>query len=552
MEVDHAANPTRLYESIQSSDWTSAARAIRLYPDEASTWVVRHDDSADGGFLWRFLPLHSALARNPPASFVEALIQAHPSALGEKDVSGMLPIHYATGNRCSKDIMEMLVGGDATSVWEVDGNGMSPLHYVGAYGCDDGVVELMLSAAKETGDVKALIGMKDSGGMTPIKLAKEGDYEGNEAVVNALQRALNGHLDIGRDNRAGLQVVTQSPRSHAIPRSARKSPRSSRSAGGRVILSEDEMVNDDIKDKHFHGVISPRNSSSGEYPIHMMDSRSPLPTNNDNDARNDIPARRTYSITTRSLESPLHASTNSNTPTMSNTNLGYESPNAFNMKTPRSSGHGKRFGFDHPPPSPRYPQSMTSPRALLSPRARQSPVPPPHTSDMMSELQRLRAENESLQQQVQQNAQPDLRMLQMQNETLMLQSQQRDAENAELRAQLEEYQKCPTYNTISAQQVVEATGARLQALLTSLQQREQALTSIIQMAEQRENSRLQSYTTRKQEILKLLAAEENERQKENGFIHEGNTIGMAFGRELKGLQDARCEVARMLEALSTN
>ena len=527
MEVDYATNPTRLYESIQSSDWTSAARAIRLYPDEASTWVVRHDDSTDGGVLWRFLPLHSALARNPPADFIAALIQAYPSALGEKDVSGMLPIHYAAGNRCSKDIMEMLIGGDATSVWEVDGNGMSPLHYVGAYGCDDGVVELMFSAAQEDGDVKGLISMKDSGGMTPIKLAKEGVYEGSEAVVNALQRAMDGKVKIERDNRVELQVVTQSPRSHAVPGDARKSPRSSRSdIRGKAGFLSAEIANDDTKDKHFHRAISPRNSSSGEYPIHMMDSRSPLPTA-DNDARSDKPARRSYSITTRSLESPVYTSNNSNTPTMCNANRGFESPNAFNMKTPRSSGHGGRFGFDHPPPSPRYPQSMASPRALLSPRAHQSPVPPQHTSDLMSELQRLRAENESLQQQVQQNNQSDLRMLQMQNESLIRQSQQR-------------------------QQVVEATEARLQSLLTSLQQREQALTSIIQMAEQRENSRLLSHTARKQELLKLLAAEENERQKENGFIYEGNTIGMAFGRELKGLQDARCEVARMLEALSTN
>ena len=536
MEVDYATNPTRLYESIQSSDWTSASRAIRLYPEQASTWVVRRDDNGD--IVWRFLPLHSALARNPPSDFIDALVAAHPGALGEKDVSGMLPLHYAAGNRCSRDIMEMLLSGDAASVWEVDGNGMTPLHYVGAYGCDEGVVELMLDAAHEGGDARGLIEMKDSQGMTPFRLAEQGEYRGKDQVLDVLKQCLNGREREWGDSRV-------------------KSSRIKNKNRGKTSFSLEEIATDDTKDKDFHRAISPRISSSqsGEYPIHMMDSRSPndatgarLASSNDNGARNDAPGRRSYSITTRSLESPRNAP-HSTTPTISNTK-GFESPTACNMKTPRSSGKGGRFGFDYPPPSPRYPQGLTSPRGtLMSPRAHQSPAHQRQSPDLAAEFQRLQLENESLQQQLQLNDHPDLRRLQMQNETLMLQSQQKDSENAELRAQLMEYQNRPTYNTIAVEQTLNTMGVRLQALMTTLQQRENALRSIIQLAEQRENARLQSYTTRKQELLKLLAAEENERQQENGYTHDGTTIGMAFGRELKGLEAVRGEVGGMLEAL---
>jgi hypothetical protein len=156
--------------------------------------------------------------------------------------------------------------------------------------------------------------------------------------------------------------------------------------------------------------------------------------------------------------------------------------------------------------------------------------------DVMAELQRLQLENESLQQQLQLcDTHPDIRLLQ--------------AENANLRAKLAEYEQYPTYNTIAVQQTVESTGARLSSLLTSLQRREEALTSIIQLAEQRENARLQSYTSRKQELLKLLAAEENEKQKENVYLYQGATIGVAFGKELKGLEEVRGEVGRVLEGL---
>ena len=79
-------------------------------PDQAATWVVRHyePDEEDGEdeeleIMWRFLPLHSACARQPPASVVTALLCAYPDGAKCQDDQGMYALHYACGNQASRD-----------------------------------------------------------------------------------------------------------------------------------------------------------------------------------------------------------------------------------------------------------------------------------------------------------------------------------------------------------------------------------------------------------------------------------------------------------------
>jgi hypothetical protein len=555
LEVDYNT-PTRLYEAIQNSDWKSASRAIRLYPEEASTWVVRHGESEiDGiaeregikveGILWRFLPLHSALARNPPARFIHALIHAYPEGVGLKDVSGMLPLHYACGNRVSKEIIQMLLEesedgtncGYARGVWEEDGNGMTPLHYVASWGQSEmGIVQMMLGAADESGEhrgARDLILKQDHGGHSPLDLARVGEYEGKEDIVAEFEQCLSG--DNGEkytnDSRIGLQVVTAPSPRNRTPK-ARDSPRSRSRSKSRHSPAE-IIPTADSKEKHFHH-LSPRTSSSEECLIHMMDSRSPVETTMRLASSQDSSGRRErFRISTRSLESPRKSTTHATTPTISNIKSirtpTFESPTMTNMKTPRSSGRGSFF--DHPPPSPRYPSNagLTSPRKqFLSPHASTS-VTSQYSQDsnsgVMAELQRLKFENE----------------------TLMHQSHARDVENAELRAKLAEYEKGSAYNQIAVQQQVEQTVVRLQSLLQALALREQSLVEIVSVASQREDARLQSSSTRRQELLKLLAAEENEMERENGYLFQGSTLGVAFGKEIEALQEVRGEVVRMLE-----
>ena len=81
LEVDYDKNLTELYRAITDQDWKRATEVCKAKPVQAATWVVRHyqeDDAKEKEIMWRFLPIHSACARQPPASFVSALIHSYP------------------------------------------------------------------------------------------------------------------------------------------------------------------------------------------------------------------------------------------------------------------------------------------------------------------------------------------------------------------------------------------------------------------------------------------------------------------------------------------
>ena len=89
-EVDYAINITRLYEAITSEEWDEALDAVSRRPSEARTWVVRYDkEDGTGGIQGKFLPIHSACARQPPADVVSALIAAFPEGVEAADDQGM-------------------------------------------------------------------------------------------------------------------------------------------------------------------------------------------------------------------------------------------------------------------------------------------------------------------------------------------------------------------------------------------------------------------------------------------------------------------------------
>eukprot|EP00985_Skeletonema_marinoi_P005833 scaffold2536_cov66-Skeletonema_marinoi.AAC.1 len=103
-QVDFDDNVTPLYEAIGNSEWDKATSLINSH--DAATWVVRYERDAQGNKLapariqWRFLPIHSACALNPPASFVRKLLNAYQDGPRTLDDQGLLPLHYACGARC--------------------------------------------------------------------------------------------------------------------------------------------------------------------------------------------------------------------------------------------------------------------------------------------------------------------------------------------------------------------------------------------------------------------------------------------------------------------
>lgn len=90
LEVNYENNVTALYEAISNSQWDIALETLQSSPQEARTWVVRYKEDSTKGIMWRFLPLHSACARQPPNAVISSLLQAYPEGAGSCDDQGMV------------------------------------------------------------------------------------------------------------------------------------------------------------------------------------------------------------------------------------------------------------------------------------------------------------------------------------------------------------------------------------------------------------------------------------------------------------------------------
>eukprot|EP00561_Arcocellulus_cornucervis_P013856 CAMPEP_0185801222 /NCGR_PEP_ID=MMETSP1322-20130828/1318_1 /TAXON_ID=265543 /ORGANISM="Minutocellus polymorphus, Strain RCC2270" /LENGTH=553 /DNA_ID=CAMNT_0028496911 /DNA_START=230 /DNA_END=1891 /DNA_ORIENTATION=+ len=186
LEVDYDHDITRLYEAITNEDWDAAIAAVASAATEARTWVVRHHP--DGTIMWRFLPLHSACARQPPAALVSALLDAYRPAAATCDDQGLYPLHYAAGNQASSAVVKTLLLNHPAATAAADPTGLLPLHYLAKWGPAD---KLCLDILLLTNQDAVLERTEE--GETPLQLALEGEYdeEMREAVITTL-RALSG------------------------------------------------------------------------------------------------------------------------------------------------------------------------------------------------------------------------------------------------------------------------------------------------------------------------------------------------------------------------
>ncbi|KAL3912482.1 MAG: hypothetical protein SGILL_006865, partial [Bacillariaceae sp.] len=188
--VDYDKNITSLYQAITESKWDEAVRAAKENPDEAKTWVVRHyEDSGNGAekeIMWRFLPIHSACARQPPARVITALLEAYPDGAKCVDDQGMFALHYACGNQATREVIRLLLMSYPDAAKKKDPRGMLPIHYIACWGPSSiSVVDMVLVANRDVSEAK------DEDGNTPLDLAVEGEYPERDAVVAALRRWLD-------------------------------------------------------------------------------------------------------------------------------------------------------------------------------------------------------------------------------------------------------------------------------------------------------------------------------------------------------------------------
>ena len=181
LEVDYEHNVTDLYKYISESKWDSAIQAAKEFPEQARTWVVRyHPDSTD--IMWRFLPIHSASAKQPPENVVNSLISAYRKGAQCRDDQGMLPLHYACGNQASIEVIRLLLLANPEGTSIPDPHGMLPLHFMAQWGPSSlRALDAMLFANRDS------LRGKDNDGYTALDLAVNGEYDGNDDVVRAIK-----------------------------------------------------------------------------------------------------------------------------------------------------------------------------------------------------------------------------------------------------------------------------------------------------------------------------------------------------------------------------
>lgn len=104
LEVDYEHDVTELYQAISTSQWDFALETLKRNPHEARTWVVRYKEDDTKGIMWRFLPIHSACARQPPKPVIESLIQAYAKGAESCDDQGMVRFSIFQYLACSSKI----------------------------------------------------------------------------------------------------------------------------------------------------------------------------------------------------------------------------------------------------------------------------------------------------------------------------------------------------------------------------------------------------------------------------------------------------------------
>ena len=183
IEVDYDLNPTDLYTCICACDWDNALVALERKPIESKTWVVKSDPCSDDDDAVRFLPLHSACARQPPLDIVISLLTAFSEASSIIDDNGMYPLHYACANQASAEIIELLLLHNLdANTYRVELNGSLPIHLAAQWGVSSPAVMHVLLAQN-----KSLACARDNDGLSPLELAMNADeYEFSEEVIDIL------------------------------------------------------------------------------------------------------------------------------------------------------------------------------------------------------------------------------------------------------------------------------------------------------------------------------------------------------------------------------
>jgi len=398
--VDYDENVTGLYEHIGNSNWEAATKRCEQYPTEAATWVVRYQRDAHGNklinpttntheVLWRFLPIHSACALNPPISFLSTLLKANTNSTRTLDDQGMLPLHYACGAKCTREVLYLLLMSFPQAALKEDPNGMLPLHYLSQWGpSEEGVIDMVcVATGYKVGTCK------DGDGNTCEDLARSAEYSGNVDVANKIREFAIMYSSQNSENGSSEDVVSQQRVQQPYPNNNNNvlSIKTSTTTPSRDKYSsfEDadvELIDDTTLIEHEPEgdieITSLCDNIGGSIPVKEV---GVVTTTNNNE--NNQNTWNNAQMTPRSGRhammklgvSPVNNRRNNNARQM---NSGHPSPQAHRARSNSNGGL--------PPPSPRYvtttPKSRNQKQRMpLQQQQQQRHQPDPH---VMSEQER--------------------------------------------------------------------------------------------------------------------------------------------------------------------
>jgi len=124
-DVDYSDGATELYKHIENHRWREATERCRNEPIETKIWVYRMDKRRKK-FLWKMLPIHTAILYRAPVYVILDLLNANPEGPKACDDRKMLPIHMACRVICKEDVLRVLLKHSIETVVATDAKGRTP------------------------------------------------------------------------------------------------------------------------------------------------------------------------------------------------------------------------------------------------------------------------------------------------------------------------------------------------------------------------------------------------------------------------------------------
>lgn len=243
-----------LSRAIMTENWMMVITIMENHPQLAKIWT-KCPGFFDGHKESSLLPIHQACSFHAPPSALEAMINAYPKCLNEretgydrlpvhiachsavgievlrvlladypesaavKDMVGRIPLHYACSNGASLDTVQLLIDASPSSVRTTDFNGWIPLHVACRVGTSPEVIQFLLQAFPESANQPTY---KQN---FPLSLASMEDGPNRDEIIRTLdfyirQSAANDNKKKdkkGLCSRAARQRISQERTSAAAP-----------------------------------------------------------------------------------------------------------------------------------------------------------------------------------------------------------------------------------------------------------------------------------------------------------------------------------------------